>query len=105
MKPKQEEVNLLMSCQDQIQVLPPNSKVIARAPKCPVGMIQIGSKMLGIQGHPEFTTDYVKYLLEDRTNRIGEQTVKEGIQSLNLPKHSNIVGNWINRFLKPQPLI
>ncbi len=99
MNPNQPKVNLLMSCQDQIQVLPPNSKVIAKAPRCPVGMIQIGNKMLGIQGHPEFTADYVKYLMEDRTNRIGEQTVKEGIQSLNMPKHSDIVGNWINDFI------
>lgn len=99
MSPNQASVNLLMSCQDQIQVLPPNSKVIAKAPKCPVGMIQIGNKMLGIQGHPEFTADYVKFLMEDRTNRIGELTVKEGLQSLNLPKHSDIVGNWINEFI------
>ncbi|RPH32172.1 MAG: amidotransferase [Bacteroidales bacterium] len=97
--PKQQKVNLLMSCQDQIQALPPNSKVIAKAPNCPVGMIQIGNKMLGMQGHPEFAADYVKYLMEDRTNSIGEQTVKVGVESLKTSTHSLILSQWISNFL------
>jgi GMP synthase-like glutamine amidotransferase len=99
MIPALSTANLLMSCQDQIQVLPPNSKVIAKAPKCPVGMIQIGSKMLGIQGHPEFTVDYDKYLIKSRATLLGESIVKNGIDSLKQPKHNDIVGNWINEFL------
>ncbi len=92
MIPSLPKANLLMSCQDQIQVLPPNSKVIAKAPKCPVGIIQIGSKMLGIQGHPEFSTEYVKYLMESRANQIDQSIVKEGINSLRMPIHSDIIG-------------
>lgn len=99
MNPNQPKVNLLMSCQDQIQVLPPHSKVLAKATKCPVGIIQIGNKMLGIQGHPEFSSEYVKYLMKDRTNRIGEDIVTVGLESLKLPKHSDIVGKWINNFI------
>lgn len=99
MKPKHQSVNLLMSCQDQIQVLPPNCKVLTKASKCPVGMIQIGEKMLGIQGHPEFSTEYVKFLMEERSNRIGQKTVKDGLESLSLPLHSDIVSNWINKFI------
>lgn len=102
MIPKSSKVNLLMSCQDQIQVLPPNSKVIANAPKCPVGIIQIGNKMLGIQGHPEFSAEYLKFLMESRINRIDESIIKEGLESLKLPKHSDIVGEWINAFLCQQ---
>lgn len=99
MIPESSKANLLMSCQDQIQVLPPNSKIIARAPKCPVGMIQVGKKMLGIQGHPEFSSEYVKFLMESRINRIDESIIKEGLDSLKLPKHNDIVGKWINEFL------
>lgn len=99
MIPELSAVNLLMSCQYQIQELPPNSKVIAKAPKCPVGMIQIGDKMLGIQGHPEFSVEYVKFLMESRINRIDESIIKEGIDSLRLPIHSDTVGYWINYFL------
>ena len=102
MVPFQHDVNLLMSCQDQIQVLPPNSKVIASAPKCPVGIIQIGDKMLGIQGHPEFSAEYVKFLMESRINKIDESVIEEGINSLQLPIHNITVGGWINYFLNQQ---
>lgn len=99
MKPFHPKVNLLMSCQDQIQVLPKNSKVLAQSPMCPVGIIKIGEKMLGIQGHPEFSSNYVKFLMEDRTNRIGEQKVKEGIDSLKITTDNKVVAEWINNFL------
>lgn len=102
MLPAFSKANLLMSCQDQIQVLPPNSKVIASAPKCPVGIIQIGDKMLGIQGHPEFSAEYVKFLMESRINKIDESVIEEGINSLQLPIHNSTVGGWINYFLNQQ---
>lgn len=99
MEPFHNKLNLLMSCQDQIKTLPPNSKILAKSPLCPVGMIQIGSNMLGIQGHPEFSYEYVKYLMLDRTNRIGEEIVNQGLASLMLPIQSKIVSDWMIRFL------
>jgi GMP synthase-like glutamine amidotransferase len=100
MKPFQPKVNLLMSCQDQIIVLPENSKVLAQSPLCPVGIILIGDKMLGIQGHPEFSTDYLGALMLDRTNRIGEEVVKTGLDSLAKSTQSLLVAQWIGNFLK-----
>jgi GMP synthase-like glutamine amidotransferase len=99
MKPYHSNVNLLMSCQDQIQVLPKNSKVLAKSALCPVGIILIGDKILGIQGHPEFSVEYVRSLMEDRTNRIGEKKVQVGIESLKIPTQSLVVAEWINNFL------
>lgn len=99
MNPYYPRVNLLMSCQDQITVLPPNSKVLAKSPKCPVGIIKIGEKMLGIQGHPEFSASYVRSLIEDRTNSLGEKTAKEGIESLKVPFQSKEIAEWISNFL------
>jgi GMP synthase-like glutamine amidotransferase len=99
MSPFQSKVNLLMSCQDQILVLPPNSKVMAKSSLCPVGMIRIGNKMLGIQGHPEFSASYVKSLMLDRENRIGEETVKVGIESFKTIIDSELVAEWMNAFL------
>ncbi len=99
MNPYLPKVNLLMSCQDQIEILPKNSKVLAQSPMCPVGIIRIGKRMLGIQGHPEFSANYVKSLMEDRTNRIGEITVKNGIESLKIPTQSRIVAQWVDNFI------
>ncbi len=99
MKPFHAEVNLLMSCQDQITVLPENSKVLAQSSLCPVGMIKIGKKMLGVQGHPEFSNDYARSLMEDRANRIGAETVIVGIESLNDHTQSLEIAEWIKCFL------
>jgi GMP synthase-like glutamine amidotransferase len=99
MTPFQPQLSLLMSCQDQIQNLPPNSVVLAKSKLCPVGIVRIGERMLGIQGHPEFSVDYVKSLIEDRTNRIGKEIVRTGIESLVKPTHSSEMARWIENFL------
>jgi len=99
MNPFQDNVNLLMSCQDQVVTLPPKSVVLAQTPICPVGMFRVGEKMLGIQGHPEFDAKYVRTLIEDRNNRIGEDTAKKGLESLKLSTDNQLVGEWIRNFL------
>ncbi|NVO11849.1 MAG: amidotransferase [Bacteroidales bacterium] len=99
MMPFFPNLDLLMSCQDQIKVLPENSVILAQSPMCPVGIIKIGNKMLGIQGHPEFSAEYVKSLMIDRTNRIGEEVVKAGIDSLKTPTQSLVLAQWMANFL------
>ncbi len=99
MIPFHSKVNLLMSCQDQIAALPDNSLVLAQSPMCPVGIIKIGDKMLGIQGHPEFSADYVKSLMEDRTMQIGQEKVRIGIESLKISTQNLEIGQWISGFL------
>lgn len=99
MTPYQPKLNLLMSCQDQIVVLPEHSEILVQSRMCPIGIIRIGKKMLGIQGHPEFSADYVKSLMEDRENRIGVETVRQGIESLKYPTHNGILAEWISNFL------
>lgn len=99
MKPNRSYVNLLMSCQDQIQILPENSRIIAQTPNCPFGIIQVGNKMLGIQGHPEFSANYAMNLMEGRGNQIGQQKVLLGIESIKNQAHSREVADWIINFL------
>ena len=99
MEPKTDAVNLLMSCQDQIVQLPPDTKVLASAAKCPYGMIQVGENMFGVQAHPEFSKAYNQALMQARISRIGEEVVQEGIASLKLPLHREILQSWIELFL------
>jgi GMP synthase-like glutamine amidotransferase len=99
MVPYYSSLNLLMSCQDQIITLPKKSKIIAQSPMCSVGIIKIGKKMLGIQGHPEFSANYVKSLIKNRINQIGDETAKIAINSLETPIQSTIVAKWIDNFI------
>lgn len=100
MTPPEEEYRLLMLCQDQVQELPPGSRVLARAADCPVGMFTVGRNMLGIQAHPEFSKDYVGALIQDRVGRIGEDKSRAGLESLGQGTHASAVGRWIGNFLE-----
>ncbi len=98
MVPPRENLNLLMMCQDQVQRLPENSTVLARAKNCSIGMFMVGDKMLGIQAHPEFSKPYDKALLEQRVERIGEPTVSEGLSSFDQQVDRAVITQWIENF-------
>lgn len=99
MQPNLKQINLLMMCQDQVQQLPPNSRLLAAAAKCPIGMFSVGKRMLGIQAHPEFSKAYDQALMESRVDRMGAETVQSGIQSLKMPVHQSEISQWIANFL------
>jgi len=100
MVPPERNYRLLMLCQDQVQELPPGSRVLASAPDCPVGMFTVGNSMLGIQGHPEFSRDYVGAVIQDRLQRIGEARAQAGLGSLSQPTHASVLAEWISNFLE-----
>ena len=99
MQPFQQNVNLLMMCQDQVQVLPPDAQVLATAADCPVAMFQVGQRMLGVQAHPEFTVPYEEALMRSRVERIGETKTQQGLESLSQPLDSVLVARWIVEFV------
>ncbi|MEO1262525.1 MAG: amidotransferase [Bacteroidota bacterium] len=100
MVPYRNPVNLLMVCQDQVVKLPEHARVLASAEMCPNAIIQVGQRMLGIQGHPEFSKEYDQFLMEKRVERIGAEVVKEGIKSLEKKIDTDLIHDWILAFLQ-----
>jgi len=100
MKPPLENLNLLMMCQDQVQVLPPGGVVLAKTGTCPIAMFRVGQQMLGIQGHPEFSKAYDRALMAARIDRMGEETVRQGLVSLEKPVDLEIIQSWLEHFFK-----
>lgn len=100
MEPPAASVNLLMSCQDQVLELPPDAVVLGGNAHCPVGIFRVG-RMLGIQGHPEFTPDYARALLELRRERIGAERVDRALTTLSMPLDAALLARWAGRFLIP----
>ena len=100
MVPYEPEFNILMSCQDQVLELPPNSTVLAQTTDCSVGMYRVGERMLGMQGHPEFSVDYMRALMEGRRERIGAEKIDFGINSLSNNLKTSIIPSWISSFLE-----
>ena len=97
--PPQENINLLMMCQDQVLQLPPDSTVLASANDCPVAMFRVGSKMLGVQAHPEFPLPYEEALMRSRVERIGAEKIAQGLESLRKPLHSQRMAQWMVAFV------
>ena len=100
MNPQLTSYQILMSCQDQVQQLPDDSTILASSEKCPIGLFRVGERMLGIQGHPEFTKAYSKALMEVRIERIGKPIIDEGIASLTKTVDSASIFNWMMNFIR-----
>ncbi len=98
MEPYLDKLNLLMMCQDQVMELPENAARLASAADCPNAMIMVGQTMLGVQAHPEFPHSYDRALMELRKERIGEEKVARGIESLNRPTDEVAAAGWIVNF-------
>ncbi|MGK0363433.1 MAG: GMP synthase-like glutamine amidotransferase [Saprospiraceae bacterium] len=99
MQPSKKSINVLMMCQDQILELPENSTVLGGNEMCPVGIIQVGETMLGIQGHPEYPKEYNKFLMINRVDRIGRKLVDEALISLDKEVNRDTMRDWFIRFL------
>jgi GMP synthase (glutamine-hydrolysing) len=86
--------------QDQVVRLPDGGTVLAATDHCPVAMLGVGDRMLGIQGHPEFGRAYVEALLRARADRIGADRVDAACRELAGPTDEDAVAAWIVAFLR-----
>jgi GMP synthase-like glutamine amidotransferase len=91
---------LLVSHKDQVTSLPEDAELIATSEFCPNAMYTIGDHVLTFQGHPEFTTDYSRTLMEMRREIIGESKLNAGLASLEGELDSGLVSKWIVNFIK-----
>ncbi len=95
-----DELNLIVSHQDQIHLLPKGGKVIAESRFCPFFMIQWGEHMLSVQGHPEWNRSYSKALINDRRKIIPQSRIEQGLASLDKKPDNQQFAKWIIHFAK-----
>ncbi len=85
---------------DQVETLPPGAKVLGWTDHCPVSMMGVGDTILGIQGHPEMDPTYTEALIRDRRGSIiPEETAVAGLESLQQEPDSEMLADWILRFI------
>ncbi|MSQ66943.1 MAG: hypothetical protein EXR83_01935 [Gammaproteobacteria bacterium] len=60
-------LKLHMAHQDQVLTLPPDAQIIASTAHCPQAIFTLGERMLGIQAHPEFTSDFMREMTLEET--------------------------------------
>lgn len=93
-------VSLLMSHQDQVIELPPSARVLGSSEYCPNAIFAIDDHAVGVQGHPEFTPEYMAALLRSRTGRIGAEPVARALESLDRETHGREVAAWLVDFVR-----
>ena len=98
MRPKLSCLRLLVSHQDQVVALPPDAALLAASDFCPNAMYAIGGHIFCAQGHPEFTAEFARELLADRSDRMPPEVWQAGMDSANWPNDSAVFGRWLAAF-------
>jgi GMP synthase-like glutamine amidotransferase len=93
-------INLVVSHQDQISELPPQTTVLMSNDFCPYSMIQVGQHFLGMQGHPEFSRQYSFALMDSRRDRISASVIDAASATLTKEVDDELVMQWLINFLK-----
>lgn len=94
------KINLVVSHQDQISELPPQTQVLISNNFCPYSMIKVGHSFLGIQGHPEYSRQYSLALMDSRRARISASTIDAASATLTHEVDDVLVMQWMINFLK-----
>jgi GMP synthase-like glutamine amidotransferase len=92
---------VLNSHADQVVEPPPGAAILGGNEHCPVSIMRVGARMLGIQGHPEFVPAYSRALMEARRGAvIPAEVVDEGLETLGTPPDTVRLADWIVAFLR-----
>lgn len=94
-----QQLNIIVSHQDQVSDLPADATVIAASDFCPNFVVQWNEHFLSIQGHPEWHADYSRALMEQRRDSIGEARVASGLESLATEPDNRLFTRWILDFI------
>src|SRR5205807_1591862 len=98
MEPSLKTAALLFSHQDQITKLPPDAELLAKNDFCKIPMYSIANHIFCFQGHPEFTTKFMKDRLNARIDKLEKKTYEEAMNSLNQKSNAQEFGQWMKRF-------
>jgi GMP synthase-like glutamine amidotransferase len=100
LSPAQPCFSLLINHHDQVIRLPGGASLIATNEFCPVSAYQVNQSMLTFQGHPEFSREYLRYLMTKNRQEIGEQVYLQATQSLVQHVDYELVATWIVKFIR-----
>ena len=95
-----DEINLIVSHQDQVVKLPSNATVLASNEHCPLSMFSVDEHFLGIQAHPEFTKKFSRAAIEYRRTIVDPGIIEKALESLSNSTDEKRVIKWIENFFK-----
>ncbi|MCF5878844.1 glutamine amidotransferase [Aeromonas veronii] len=104
MAPARDQIRILASHQDQVALLPPGATRLAGNDFCPNFMFLQGDNIVAIQGHPEFSVEYNRALIERRRGLLPDERYQSSLSSLEGEVDSTTMMQWLLQFLGILPL-
>ena len=98
MTPTASKLRLMAFHQDQVMKLPFGARRLAGNAFCPNAAYAIGGKILGIQGHPEFSPEFTDALLQKRGADMPLATTTAAHNSLKKPINRTTCAKWMATF-------
>lgn len=99
MQPGLNQIRILASHQDQVALLPPGATRLAGNDFCPNFMFLQGDHIVAIQGHPEFSVEYNRALIERRRDFLSDDRYQSSLSSLEGEVDSATMMQWLLQFL------
>lgn len=99
MAPARDHIRILASHQDQVALLPPGATRLAGNDFCPNFMFLQGDHIVAIQGHPEFSVEYNRALIERRRDFLSDDRYQRSLSSLEGEVDSATMMQWLLQFL------
>ena len=83
---------------DQVTLLPDGARLVASTKHCPIAAFASGEHILGIQGHPEFSTSFAADLYTEMATKLGAEIMDTAQNTLNDGTDRVDIARWILRF-------
>jgi GMP synthase-like glutamine amidotransferase len=95
-----KQCSLYFAHQDQVMELPPGAELLGGNEFCPNVLYTIDNRVLSIQGHPEFSTELMRDLVDLAKQKLDSTTHQAAVRSLGNGQPDNLmVANWMLNFL------
>ena len=97
---KVDAFQLLISHRDQVTALPEGATLLAQSDFCENAAFVLGQQVLCFQGHPEFTHDFSKTLLQIRQSIYCPDAYQAACQSLQNRHDGQTIAQWMLCFVQ-----
>ena len=100
MQPRAEALNIVVSHEEEVVKLPAGALLLGSNDHCKNYMFQYGDHFLGIQGHPEFSRQYSRDMMNFRKETIPPDARARGLAALFKELESPVFARWIDNVLQ-----
>lgn len=100
MQPERQNLRLFAGNFDQVVALPAGARVLGGSKNCPIGLMEKGSHVLGVQFHPELSAAYMAGYIENVRAKLPANTFEAAMAEIKGAQDGACYGQWMAHFLR-----